>query len=178
MAKLDNTKVVTNEVRFSYAHVWEPQVGPNGGDPKYSVTLLIPKTDKDTLSAIDKAVETAKENGKTKKWGGKIPAKLITTLHDGDEDYPDDPVYAGNMYIAVRSDSQPKIVDDAVRPILDQDEFYSGCYGRASISFFPYDNQGGKGVSAGLNNLQKLRDGERLAGGSSPDEDFRDDSLD
>lgn len=169
------TKVITGEVRFSYVHLLEAYSSFDGQDPKFSATLLIPKSDKKTLAAIKKAQEAAKEAGKA-KFNGKIPAKLKTTLRDGDTDEsvdPDEnPEYAGNYFIRVSSKTKPGIVDADVNPIMDAGEIYSGMYGRASINFFAYNTAGNRGISAGLNNIQKTRDGAFLGGRSSADDDF------
>jgi len=165
-----STKVITGMVRFSYANVWEPK-SVNGSDPKYSVSLIIPKSDKKTLDKIKTAIEAAKQEGAS-KLGKKIPANLKTPLRDGDEDRPDDEAYANSYFINANSHTKPGIVDKNVEPILDQSEFYSGCYGRASIVFYAYNVNGNKGIAAGLQNLQKLKDGEALAGKSKPEDDF------
>lgn len=168
------TKVVTNEVRFSYAHVWEPE-SIDGGDKKYSVSILIRKNDIETLNKIKGAVQAALESGKQKLAGanGQVnTATLKLPLRDGDVERSDDPAYVGHYFFNASSKNQPGIVDANVQRIMKQSEFYSGCYGRASVNFYAFNAKGNKGIAAGLNNVQKLRDGEPLAGGSSPDEDF------
>lgn len=165
------TKVVTGEVRFSYLHVFEPHAIEEGQEKKYSVSLLIPKTDKKTLNAIKKAIEAAKIAG-APKWGGKIPANLKMPLRDGDVDRPDQPEYAGMYFVNANSTNKPGIVDANVQPILDSTELYSGCYGRASINFYAYNVSGNKGIACGLNNIQKIRDGETLGGRSRAEDDF------
>lgn len=165
-----SNKVITGKVRFSYANVWEPK-SVNGSDPKYSVSLIIPKSDEKTLQKIKAAIEVAKKDG-VSKLGGKIPANLKTPLRDGDVDRPDDEAYAGSYFINANSHTKPGIVDKNVQPILDPTEFYSGCYGRASIVFYAYNANGNKGIAAGLQNLQKLEDGEPLGGRSRPEDDF------
>lgn len=168
---MSNTKVVTGKVRVSYAHVFEPKAIEEGQDKKYSIALLIPKTDKATISKIEKAIEAAQEEGKG-KWGGKIPPKLKLPLRDGDEERPDDEAYKGCLFLNASSKSKPGVVDRNMNAILDKEEFYSGCYARASINFYAFAVSGNKGIAAGLNNLQKLADGERLSGGASAEEDF------
>ena len=170
------TKVITGKVRISYANVWEPQ-SVNGSEPKYSVSLIIPKGDKKTLEKVKKAIEVAKKEG-VSKLGGKIPANLKTPLRDGDVDRPDDEAYANSYFINANSKIKPGIVDRNVEPILDQSEFYSGCYGRASIVFYAYNANGNKGIACGLQNLQKLEDGEPLGGRSSAEDDFLDEDED
>ena len=169
--KTGNTKVITGKVRFSYCNVWEPRSVDGNSTPKYSVSLIIPKDDKQTINKIQQAIEAAKEEGKS-KWGGKIPNGLKTPLRNGDTDRPDDEAYENSYFVNANSTIQPGIVDSGVNPIMNQSEFYSGCYGRASINFYAFNTNGNKGVAAGLQNLQKLEDGEPLGGRTSPDEDF------
>lgn len=166
-----DTKVVTGRARLSYVHVFEPHAIEDGQDPKYSVCLLIPKTDKETLRKIKAAVEAAKTAGAA-KWGGKIPANLKTPLRDGDEERSDSPEYEGHYFINCSSKTKPGVVDARVQPILDSTEIYSGCYGRASINFYAFNTAGNKGIACGLNNLQKLADGDYLGGRSRAEDDF------
>lgn len=172
------TKVITGKVRFCYCNVFEPQVMNDGDTPKYNVCILIPKSDTKTLDAIKKAIEAAKVAGKAKiaDKNGKIPSILKIPLRDGDEERSDDPAYEGMMFINTSSTRKPTIVDKDLNPIMSQDEFYSGCYGRASINFYAFNVQS-KGIAAGLNNLQKLADGESLVGGSTAEEDFGGDNA-
>ena len=175
---MSETRVITGKVRFSYVQVFEPRAMNESSVPKYSVSLVIPKEDKKTLSRIEAAVESAKAVGEKSKWGGAIPKNLKLPLRDGDTE-KDDVVYEGCMFINAKSSQKPGLVDADLNPIMDKDEFYSGCYGRASINLYPYDSNGSKGVACGLNNLQKLQDWERLGGGgSTAEEDFgSDDDL-
>ena len=170
------TKVITGKVRFSYAHVFEPAAtSSDGGDKKYSVSLIIPKSDKVTIDKIKKAIEAAKQVGLS-QWGGKVPKVVKTPLRDGDVE-KDEECYANSLFVNAKSNQKPGIVDANLDEIISKDEFYSGCYGRASITFFPYDVNGSKGIACGLNNLQKLEDGEKLGGsGASAAEDFGEDS--
>lgn len=175
MAKREGTKVITNEARMSYANVWEPKA-IEGNEPKYSVAVLIPKSDTDTIKKINEAIEAAKQEGKA-KWNGKIPGNLKTPLRDGDEERPDDETYAGHYFFNATSKNKPGIVKKgvgAVVEITDEDEFYSGCYGKVSVNFYPFNANGNRGIAAGLQNLFKTRDGERLAGGASAESDFAD----
>lgn len=169
----NSTKVVTGKVRFCYANVFEPTSMNEGDTPKYNVCILIPKSDTKTLEKINKAIEAAKQVGKAKiaDKSGKIPSTLKTPLRDGDEERGDDPAFENCFFINANSTRKPSIVDRNLSPIMDRDEFYSGCYGRASINFYAY-NVNSKGIAAGLNNLQKLEDGEPLAGGSTAEDDF------
>lgn len=173
MAENVSTKVITGKVRFSYAHVFEPVAMAESQDAKYQVSLIIPKSDLKTLEKIEKAIEAAKVVGKDKiSKNGKLMPGLKMPLRDGDEDRPDNPEYADCMFINCSSKIKPGIVDKDLNPIMSQDEFYSGCYGRASINFYAFNNAGNRGIACGLNNLQKLADGEPLAGGASAETDF------
>lgn len=171
------TKVVTGKVRLSYVHLFEPY-GQNGQEAKFSCVLLIPKTDKTTIAKLRAAQETALENGKTNKFGGSIPKNWSDTIHDGDEeaDLERNPEYAGHLYMSVSAKTRPGIVDRDVQPVLDSTEVYSGCFARVSVNAFPYNTQGKKGVSFGLNHVQKLADGDFLGGRSKAEDDF--DSVD
>ncbi len=168
-------KVITGLVRFSYAKVFKAESVGESDEPKFSVSLIIPKSDKTTLNKIRAAIEAAKEAGKTSKFGGKIPTNLKLPLRDGDEERPDDEAYANSYFVNASCLTKPGVVDKDLNPILDQDEFYSGCYGRASITFYPFNANGNKGIAAGLNNVQKLKDGESLGGRQSAEADFSDD---
>lgn len=171
----NSTKVTTGKVRFCYVNVFEPTAMNEGDTPKYNVCILIPKDDEKTVNAIRKAIEAAKQAGKAKlaNKNGQIPADaaLKLPLRDGDAERPDDPAFENMYFINANSNRRPGIVDKNLAPIMEREEFYSGCYGRASINFYAF-NVSSKGIAAGLNNLQKLSDGEMLAGGSTPDEDF------
>lgn len=168
-------KVITGLVRFSYAKVFKAESVGETDEPKFSVSLIIPKSDKTTLGKIKAAIEAAKEAGKTSKFGGKIPANLKLPLRDGDEERPDDEAYAGSYFVNASCLTKPGVVDKDLNPILDQDEFYSGCYGRASVTFYPFNANGNRGIAAGLNHVQKLKDGESLGGRASAEADFGDD---
>ncbi|WZX99688.1 DUF2815 family protein [Bacillus sp. FSL W7-1360] len=177
---MKNTKVITGKVRLSYAHLFEPHAMEEGQKAKYSVTLLIPKSDKKTLKMIEEAIEAAKENGKDGVFSGKVPPLLKTPLRDGDEERPEKKEYAGCYFINANSTSRPQVVDRNLDPITDREEVYSGCYARASVNFYAYNVSGNRGIAAGLNNIQKWADGERLGGRSSAFEDFNElaDELD
>ena len=172
MSNNNKTKVITGiNTRLSYFHGWEP-VSINGGEPKYSVSVLIPKTDKATLDAISKAVDTAIEDG-VAKFGGKKPNKaaLKMPVRDGDLEREDE-AYKGHYFINANSKTAPQIVDKTVKPILDREEVYSGCYGRVSLNFYAFNSNGNKGVACGLGNIQKIKDGESLGNRSTAAEDF------
>ena len=170
MNNQNNTKVIV-PCRFSYLHCWEPD-SVNGGDPKYSVSAIIPKSDTKTVNAIKAAIEQAKKDS-VSKWGGKVPANLKLPLRDGDIDRPDDEAYAGCYFFNANSRQAPQVVDSKVQPILDQSEVYSGCYGKISVTFYGYNSNGNRGIAAGLGNIQKLKDGESLGGRTSAADDFQ-----
>lgn len=175
------TKVVTGKVRFCYANVFEPTALNEGDIPKYNICILISKNDTTTIDKIKKAISAAKEAGKAKlaNKNGQLPADaaLKLPLRDGDIDRSDDPAFEGHYFINANSIRKPDIVDRELNPIMGRDEFYSGCYGRASINFYAFNSSGNKGIAAGLNNLQKLEDGEVLSGGSTAEEDFGGDNA-
>ena len=174
-----STKVVTGKVRFSYAHVFEPQEPINGqGDAKYSVTLLIPKSDTATLGKIKEAIAAAREKFCQRNGANALPAKPNHTLRDGDgqRDSGDDfgPECKGCYVIKASSKFKPVIVDSFKNEITDPAEVYSGCYGRACIEFYGYNTAGSKGITAALLSIQKLHDGDRLGGTVGSADDFDD----
>lgn len=171
MANNSKTKVVTGTVRLSYANVWEPK-SINGGAEKYSVSLIIPKSDKKTIAAINAAVDAAIDEGLA-KFGGKKPNKaaIKLPLRDGDTER-DDEAYADSYFVNANSQTPPQIVDQNVNPIMDRSEIYSGVYARVSISFYAFNSNGNKGVACGLGNIQKVRDGQPLGNRSSAEDDF------
>lgn len=171
---LNPTKVITGKCRMSYEHVWEPYAMAEGQQEKYSACILIRKDDEATIAKIRAAVEAAIKEGVKSKWKGKRPANLKLPLRDGDEERPEDEAAAGCYFLNANANRQPGVVDLARNPILDRDEVYSGCYCRFSISFYPFSASGNNGVAVGLNHVQKVSDGERLAGGASAESDFDD----
>lgn len=164
------TKVVTGKARLSYVNVFAPRAAKPGQAEKYSLCVLIPKTDTETVNKIKAAVKAAAEAG-VGVLGGKIPAGLKNPLRDGDTER-DSPEYKGHWFVNCNSKQRPGVVDAAVNPILNQDEVYSGCYGRVAINFYAYNQEGNKGIGAGLQNVQKLADGEPLSGRSRAEDDF------
>ena len=166
-----STKVITGVVRLSYANVWEPK-SINGSAEKFSVSIIIPKSDTKTINEINDAVDLAiKESAG--KFGGKIPnkASLKLPLRDGDAER-DDEAYKGAYFVNANSKTPPQIVDKDLNPILDKTEVYSGCYARVSLTFYAFNSNGNKGIACGLGNIQKIRDGESLGGRSSAEDDF------
>lgn len=174
-ASRNGTKVITGEVRLSFVNLFTPKATGDNPTPKYSCMLLVPKTDKLTIKAIQEAQQAALEQGKSSKFGGKIPKNWKNTFRDGDDEYDieDRPEMEGMMFLNVSANESypPNVVDRNVQPILDQSEVYSGCYARVSINAFAFSAQGSNGVSFGLNNVQKLRDGEPLGGVAPKAED-------
>ena len=169
MSKSVKAKFVTGKVRFSFVHVFEPAETLNK-QLKYSASILIPKSDTETVKRFTQAFEDIKK-ANAAFFGGSVPKLLKGGLRDGDAE-KDDPIYAGHYFINANSNEKPGIVDADLNPILDKNEFYSGCYGRASITLYPYDASGSKGIAAGLNNVQKLEDGEKLGGATNAAADF------
>lgn len=177
--KINDTTARIGEVRFCYAHVFEKY--DSDGDEskaKYSVCVLIPKKDKKTIALVEELIEAAKQKGKTSKWGGKIPKNLSVSLRDGDEEDDRGEEFEGMMFFNANSPkTKPgvRVLDNGkVVEAMDDEDFYSGCWGAITIAAFPYDSNGNKGVALALNNCIKTRDDERLSGGTSADADFAD----
>ena len=174
-------KVVTGEVRLSFPALFEPTTAPGSDTPKYSVMILVPKSDEKTVSALFAAEKAAAEAGKDSKFNGKVPKNLKSIIHDGDgendegeliaEAYPE---RAGHYFMTVSANVQykPQVVDRNLNAVIDPSQVYSGVYGRVSLNSFPYSASGNKGVSFGLNNVQITRDGEPLSGRSTAEDDF------
>ena len=183
MAKFHNpTRVITGvKTRWSYANVWEPK-SINGGAPKYSVSLIIPKSDVKTVTALKNAIQAAYDEGQSKLKGNSksVPAlsAIKNPLRDGDAERPDDEAYKDSYFINANSATAPGIVDAARQPILERSEVYSGVYGRASINLYAFNSNGNKGIACGLNNLQKISDGEPLGGKTRAEDDFADEDED
>ena len=173
------TKVITGRhTVMSYLNVNEPKAPLGGGTPKYSVSLIIPKSDKATVEKIRAAVKAAYEEGQGKLRGsGKsVPplGSIKTPLRDGDKERPDDEAYKNSWFLNASSTTKPGVVDADRNPILDSSELYSGIIGRASINFYAFNTNGNKGIACGLNNIQKLADGTPLGGHSRAEDDFAD----
>ena len=179
---MNPTKVITGkDTRWSYCNVWDAK-SINGGTPKFSVSLIIPKSDEATVRKIKAAIDAAYHDGKGKLRGnGKVVPPLVAIknpLRDDDTERPDDPAYANSYFVNANSATAPGVVDADCNPILTRSEVYSGVYGRASISFYAFNSNGNRGIACGLNNLQKIRDGEPLGGRASVESDFADDDED
>ena len=166
--KISSVTKVVIPCRISFANIFEAK-SINGGEAKYSVSCLIPKEDKKTLLAIHKAVEAAKEDGKTRKWGGKIPPNLKLPLRDGDIDRPDDENYQEHFFVNASSKDAPQVVDRHVQPVTDPMMVYSGCYCNVSVNFYAFMAasltlpMALKDVGAVLKtSQQKDKEGERL----------------
>ena len=173
------TKVITGKnTIMSYLNVNEPKVPLGGGTPKYSVSLIIPKSDTVTVAKIRAAIQAAYEEGQSKLKGNSkfVPAleDIKTPLRDGDKDRKGDEAYQNAWFVNANSTTKPGVVDADRQPILDSSELYSGIIGRASINFYAFNSSGNRGIACGLNNIQKLSDGTPLGGHSRAEDDFAD----
>ncbi len=168
------TKITTGKVRLSYCHLFKPYAISKEDKAKYSATLLIPKSDKITFQKIQNAMKGAREKYQEK--GKKLPTKCKNTLYDGDDVRPNgeefSPECRGHYVITASSNYQPVLVDKNKEEIIDENEIYSGCYARCVLNFYVYDTRGNKGITAGLNGVMKLKDGEPLGGVSVTDSDW------
>jgi len=163
----NTTKVITGKVRLSYANIFTPKAMEGSTDEKYSCCLLIDKNDKPTVNKINKAIEAAKAKGKSEKWNGKIPGGLKLPLRDGEERSDEHPEYDGMYFINANNKQKPgvlKVENGNKEEVLDPTEVYSGCYALVSISFYPFNSNGNKGIACSLNNILKVADGEPLGG--------------
>ncbi|HEY8464208.1 MAG TPA: DUF2815 family protein [Bacillota bacterium] len=177
MSKNNPQHVVTGKVRLSFVHLFQPYANPNGGEPKYSTMILLPKSDTATKARIDAAIQAAITAGVSSRWNGVRPPQLAIPIYDGDGSRPSDgmpfsPECKGHWVFTASSKQAPQIVDVGLNPIINQSEIYSGVYARVSVQFFPYANSGKKGIGCGLGNVQKLEDGEPLGGRTSAADDF------
>lgn len=175
--KKSDTSIRIGEVRFSFPRVFTPGSVDENSQKKYSCSILIPKENKEAIKLIDEAVDAAANKGAEKYWKGKVPANIHKPLRDGDFDREEDPAYEGMMFLNASNTRKPgvQVREEGVRFEATEDDFYAGCYGAVTLDFYPYDKNGNRGVAVSLNNLIKLRDGERLAGGGeSADSAFSD----
>lgn len=173
------TKCLTNEVRLSYVHLSTPYANPNqpGAEPKYSATLLIPKTDAATYNDLNAAIEAAARDAVNKKWGGIRPPQIAPIIHDGDgvrrDGTPYGPECRGHWVLTASTKQKPQVVGiDNINCDLAPQDVYSGMYARVTVNFFGFSAAGNKGVGCGLGNVLKTRDGEPLSGGASAQADF------
>ena len=167
----NDTTVVFGPCRLSYTHLFQKYT-PEGDSSqgKYMTNVLIPKDEKKTIKAIEAAIEAAKKNAITGKWGGREPKKLDLPLRDGDD--KEDEIYEGHFYVNAKCNSRPGIVDKKCNPIVDEDDVYSGMWAVVSVTFYGYDVSGNRGIACGLNNVMKTKDDERLGGRTSAANDF------
>lgn len=180
MYQNDPMKVLTGEVRLSYCNLTTPRASQQGGEPKFSVTLLIPKTDTTTKADIDAAINAAAQEALTKTWNGARPPVLNVLkvpIHDGDgvrqSGVPFGDECKGHWVITASTKNKPQVVGiDNINCELAPSDIYSGMYGRVTIRFFGYSNSGNKGIGCGLGNVLKTRDGEPLSGQASAASDF------
>lgn len=173
-----DNKVVFGPCRLSYTHLFS-KYSPDG-DPasgKFMTNVLIPKEETETINAIKQAIENGKKAAIVSKWGGKEPKKMDLPLRDGDTDKEDE-VYEGHYFVNAKCSTRPGIVDKNRAPIVDEDEIYSGVWAIVSVTFYGYDVSGNRGIACGLNNVMKFKDGERLGGRTSADNDFADVDFD
>jgi len=171
--KSDPKRVITEKVVLSYPHLFQPHAFDAKQEPKYTARFLIAKTDRVTLGRIKSALDAAKEEGLS-VWGvKKAPGNLKMPIRDGDVEFPDSPEYVGHYFVNANCKQPPGVVDRQVQPILDQTEIYPGCIVRASITLYPYNFEGVKGIACGLNHVQKIADGEPLGNRISVEATFQ-----
>lgn len=168
----DPANVTTGKARLSYVHLFKPYAAAQGQEEKFSVTILVPKADVDTMARINAAIEAAKQKGTAEKWNGVCPPIVPDPVYDGDGVRPSDGMPFGEeckghwvFTASAKADYPPEVVDKMGNPIINQSEVYSGMYGRVNVNFFPYAFGGKKGIGCGLGPVQKLEDGEALSGG-------------
>lgn len=171
------TKIITGVCRLSYANIWQAK-SINGGTPKYSASVLIPKSDMKTIANVKAAIEAAYYEGESKLKGNSKTVPALTSLkmplRDGDTERPDDEAYAGHWFLNANSNTAPGVVDANRESIYDTSEIYSGVYARVSLTFYAFNSNGNRGIACGLQNIQKVRDGESLGGKPKAEEDFND----
>ena len=173
---MTETTVTTDRARLSFTHLFEPYANNPAQEAKYSVTVLVPKSDIATKQRIDAAITAAKQQGVSKCWNGVMPPVVATAVHDGDGVRPNGEPFGeecrGHWVFTASSKQAPQVVDLNLNPIINQTDVYSGCYARVCVNFFPYNSNGKRGVGIGLNAVQKLEDGEPLGGRISAAEAF------
>ena len=168
--------MLTGVFRASFAHVFAPYVAQEGADPKYQITMLFPKSDLATYQAIQAEINRVLQEGVQKVFGGQMPARPELPVYDGDgvkkNGEPFSEECKGCWVVRASSKTRPSVVDLNVQPIIDPNSCYSGFYARATINFFAYNQKGNRGIGCGLNNIQKIADGEPLSGRTTAEEDF------
>ncbi|MGN0674688.1 MAG: DUF2815 family protein [Oscillospiraceae bacterium] len=173
---ITETTVTTDRARLSYTHLFEPYTNDPKQEARYSVTVLVPKSDIATKQRIDAAITAAKQKGVAEKWNGVMPPVVATAVHDGDGVRPNGEPFGeecrGHWVFTASSKQPPQVVDINLNPIINQTDVYSGCYARVCVNFFAYNSNGKRGVGIGLNAVQKLEDGEPLGGRVSAAEAF------
>lgn len=171
--KNEGKTVIIGPCRLSYTHLFTKYSKDGDEDSgKYMTNVIIPKSEKETIKALESAIEAAKKAGVVSKWDGREPKKLDLPLRDGDDREDGDDVYADSFFINAKCTRRPGIVDKHRAPIVDEDDVYSGMWAVVSVTFFPYNVSGNKGVACGLNNVMKTKDDERLGGRASAESDF------
>lgn len=176
---MSKTKIVTPKVRVSFVNILKPKAFEGSDDAKYSLHILIPKKDKALVEKVKDAIDAAIKEGIQSKWDGKQPKKMWNPLQDGDDKADEYPEYEGMYFINAKTSTKPGIVDSELNEILDGSEIYSGMYARVSVNFYPFKAAGNTGIAAGLNNVQKVADGDMLGGGrASAEDDFGSDDDD
>lgn len=175
------TTITIGEVRLSFCHLFQPKqpLDPKA-EPKYSTTILLPKSNTAAKAAIDAAIQAATAEGVSSKWGGVQPPVLAVPVYDGDGVRPSDGQPFGAeckghwvFTASCKTDRPPFVVDHNVQPILQPHEVYSGVHGNINVTFFAYNAAGKKGIGCGLNGFQKTRDDDPLGGGVTAQEAFK-----
>lgn len=164
-------KVITGKIRMNYTNLFTPKAIENENEPKYSLSILIPKADIATIEKIQEAVKSAKLKGQ-EIWGESTPTDLKLPLRDGDIERADSKEYEDHYFINASSKYKPGIVDKRLNEIINENEIYPGCYGRVSINLYPFSKNGQVGIGCGINNVQKICDGEIININSKPEDDF------
>ncbi len=164
----DPTVVITGkDTRFSYCNLAEPK-SVNGGAPRYGMSLVVSRDDRQTVKALQDGQRAAYEKYKDrlKNRNGSVPPMeaIKLAIRDGDQDRPDDPVYANCVFVNANSETRPKLFDAGGKEITDASEIYSGCYGKVAVQFFAFNTNGNRGIGCRLHAVQKIRDGEPLGG--------------
>ncbi len=169
---------VTGNARMSYVHLNAPYAHQQDGEAKYSVTVLVPKTDTKTKARIDAAIQAATQMGISTKWNGARPPVLATPIYDGDGVRPNGEAFGAEckgcwvFTASSKADRKPRIVNPQLQDILDPNEIYSGIWGRVGVDAYPYNVSGKRGIAFGLTNVQKLADGDPLGSSTTAEDDF------